>query len=122
MRIHQTNNIQWSVNSDGTSYGCNSDTLPSTSTWYHLCLTFDGTTAKIYQNGVSQTVTVASNGMRWFNTVGSDTLQVGAMDRGTSGNNYDPFNGKIAQLRVYTSGLTEAQVVQNYNATKTNFT
>lgn len=120
-RIHQTNNIQWSVNADGTSYGCNSDTLPSTSTWYHLCLTFDGTTAKIYQNGVSQTLTVSSNGMRWFNAVGSDTLQVGAMDRGTFGNNYDPFNGKIAQLRVYTSALTEAQVVQNYNATKTNF-
>jgi len=43
------------------------------------------------------------------------------MDRGTSGNNYDPWDGRIAQVRYYTDVLTDAEVLQNYNATKTNF-
>lgn len=120
MRVTSTNYLQMSITNDGTNYGCNVTTsLPSTSTWYHFAITYDGSSFAAYYDGVSQTINTTAAG--WFNNVASDTLQVGAMDRGTSGNNYDPWNGKIAQVRVYSSALTAAQVLQNYNATKTNF-
>ena len=120
MRVTSTNYLQMSITNDGTNYGCNVTTsLPSTSTWYHFAITYDGSSFAAYYDGVSQTINTTAAG--WFNSVASNTLQVGAMDRGSSGNNYDPWNGKIAQVRVYSSALTAAQVLQNYNATKTNF-
>ena len=33
-----------------------------------------------------------------------------------------PFNGDIAEFRIYPKALTEAQVFQNYNSTKTKYT
>ena len=120
IRVHQNNNLQMSINADGTSTGCNTTTtLPSTGTWYHLVITYNGSSFAAYYDGVSQAINTAGGG--WFNSVGSNTLQVGAMDRGTSGNNYDPWNGKIAQVRVYSSALSATEVLQNYEATKTNF-
>ena len=120
MRVTSTNYLQMSITNDGTNYGCNVTTsLPSTSTWYHFAITYDGLSFAAYYDGVSQTINTTGAG--WFNSVASDTLQVGALDRGTSGNNYDPWDGKIAQVRVYNTALTAAQVLQNYNATKTNF-
>ena len=120
LRVHVNNYLQMSINADGVATGCyTTSVLPSTNTWYHFAITYNGASFAAYYNGISQSIT--TDGAGWFNSVGSDTLQLGAMDRGTSGNNYDPWDGKIAQLRVYSKGLSAAEVLQNYNATKTNF-
>lgn len=120
MRVTSTNYLQLSGNNSGTSFGCNvTSTLPSTSTWYHFTITYNGSSFAAYYDGVAQTINTSANG--WFSTPSSNALQVGALDRGTSGNNYDPWDGKIAQVRVYNTALTAAQVLQNYEATKTNF-
>ena len=128
LRVHNSNGIQMSVWDGSTSRDFKTGSVPSTGAWLHIVATAtsDGT-GKIYLNGVSQSVTYAGGGSagdgssRWFSHSSTNTLQVGALDRGGHGNNYDPWDGRIAQVRYYTDVLTDAEVLQNYNATKTNF-
>ena len=128
LRVHNSNGIQMSVWDGSTSRDFQTGSVPSTGAWLHIVATAtsDGT-GKIYLNGVSQSVTYAGGGSagdgssRWFSHSSTNTLQVGALDRGSYGNNYDPWDGRIAQVRYYTDVLTDAEVLQNYNATKTNF-
>ena len=127
LRITPTNGIQWSNWNGSTDRGFRTGVAPPTGEWLHIVVTTtaDGV-GKIYLNGVSQTL-IYGNGsagdgsVRWFSHVSSNTLQVGAMDRGSYGNNYDPFNGRIAQVRYYTNTLTDAEVLQNYSATRYNY-
>ena len=82
----------------------------STNTWYHIVGVYDGTTAKIYVNGIE-----VASGSR---TAGNNTVpwRVGASSRGA---NY--MNGRIGEVRLYPRALTPAQVYQNYNATKDKY-
>jgi hypothetical protein len=82
----------------------------STNTWYHIVGVYDGTTAKIYVNGIE-----VASGSR---TAGNNTVpwRVGASSRGA---NY--MNGRIGEVRIYPRALTPAQVFQNYNATKDKY-
>ena len=82
--------------------------------WNHIACTYNGSSKVIYVNGV-QIATVAASG----------TLNTGQINQyigkyGAAGNNY-PFNGRIAESRVYNIALSAAQVLQNYNATKGKF-
>ena len=49
----------------------------------------------------------------------SHTERIGAHFSG--GNPVSFWNGKIAQVRVYSEALTESQVLANYNATKATY-
>ena len=128
LRVHNSSGIQMSVWNGSTSRDFSTGTVPSTGAWLHIVATAtsDGT-GKIYLNGVSQSIsyysgTAGDGSSRWFSHSSTNTLQVGALDRGSNGNNYDPWDGRIAQVRYYTDVLSDAEVLQNYNATKTNFT
>ena len=82
--------------------------------WNHIACTYNGSIKIIYVNGV-QVASVAASG----------TLNTGQINQyigkyGNAGNNY-PFNGRIAESRVYNIALSAAQVLQNYNATKGRF-
>ena len=82
--------------------------------WNHIACTYNGSSKVIYVNGV-QIATVAASG----------TLNTGQINQyigkyGAASNNY-PFNGRIAESRVYNIALSAAQVLQNYNATKGKF-
>ena len=82
--------------------------------WFHLVYTYDGTTAKIYEDG-SLYDSAAFSGFT-TNSVGS----VSAVNIGVSaGDRY--INAQIGQFRLYYDALTADEVLQNYNATKTNF-
>jgi len=120
-RHHSSNGVQLSVNNEGSDQGGYTGTVLSTGTWYHLAVTYDGSSNAIYVNGVSQSMTVASGGAGFFSDVSTNTLQVGSLDRGTLGNTYDPFNGKIPCVRVFNIPLTAQQVLNNYNAQKNRF-
>ena len=89
-------------------------TYLTVSAWNHIACTYNGSSKVIYVNGV-QIATVAASG----------TLQTGQTNQyigkyGNAGDNY-PFNGRIAESRVYNIALSAAQVLQNYNATKGRF-
>ena len=82
--------------------------------WNHVICTYNGSTKIVYVNGI-QAASVAASG----------TLQTGQTNQyigkyGAVGNNF-PFNGRIAESRVYNIALSAAQVLQNYNATKGRF-
>ena len=80
-------------------------------TWVHACVSVTGTTASRYINGVLQgTSTVASLSLAEDSDIGY---------YGWTGAYY--LNGQIGQLRIYNKALSATEVLQNYNATKTNF-
>jgi len=84
----------------------------STSTWYHVVFTRIGTDVKLYRNGshISTANNISTNFV-------SDRLVIGKNHTGSA-----YATGHIAQTRLYKGkGLTDGEVLQNYNATKATF-
>jgi len=73
--------------------------------------TFDGTTRRVYAN----TTVVGSDTPGSSHNVLNTTVHVGV----TNTTEYN--KGDVAIAMIYNKGLTAAEVLQNYNATKTNF-
>ncbi len=76
----------------------------STNTWYHVCLSYDGTTATLYGNGVQ----LAQAAKAW-NTVDSGGTYIG---------NDVPnhvWNGFIDELSYYSRALSPAEISALYN-------
>jgi len=70
--------------------------------WHHVGVTFDGTTAKMYIDGVN---TISSN-LSGIPTATNDSFLIAAAD-GTTPSSF--FNGSIDEVRVWKDDLTEAQ-------------
>ncbi len=116
--VSSANNVFWV--SSGVLYGglagsfslVSSPSFP-TGVWKHVVLTFDDTinTMTLYINGsqVNQNTTVTQT---WT----SETLRIGSHVSGSTPTSF--WNGKIAQVRVYNSALSAANVLTNFNATK----
>ena len=80
--------------------------------WTHCALTWDGTTGRIYVDGVE---VVSSTSLDNPIATGYD---IGRLS--TSSQNY--FDGKISQVQLYDGkSLTAAEVGQNYESTKNRF-
>ena len=80
--------------------------------WFQTVVTFSGSTAKLYANStLKDTDTISSFTLSHNLTIGS----AAPFDTG-----YD-WTGKIASFRVYEKALTQAEISQNYNATKSRF-
>ena len=97
------------------SYPQTGNGVITTGTWYHIAVTGDASTIKIYVNGAQE----ASSPFITTGVSGTGTpLELGR--RGTNGG-HQYLDGQIAQFRAYDVGLSVSEVLQNYNATKTNF-
>ncbi len=85
---------------DSDTAGIKSTATLSTSQWYHVAVTWDGATVKIYINGVLDSSTARTG------TIGSDTrtLYIG----GRSGT--DCFTGMIRDVRIYNRPLTTTEL------------
>lgn len=89
---------------------------PNLNTWYHCAGTYNGSTLRQYVNGSLNSFT---------NYVGvSRSGELGTRigrrwDGDTSSANF--VAGNIGIVRIYSSALTEAQVIQNYTAEKSRF-
>jgi hypothetical protein len=96
--------------SAGVNNGSNQDVYGPTSlplnTWTHLAATWDGTTLKVYVNGVQ----VASKAIGKSILATSGPLRIG-------GNSMwgEYFNGKIDEVRVYNRALSQAEVQADMN-------
>jgi hypothetical protein len=89
-----------------------SNTVLSSTTWYHVSVTYNNGSPKIYINGVldassSQTLTPASS------YYGNDIGRLGL------GIQY--FNGRIGDVEVYNRALSPSEVYQNFNALKNRY-
>ena len=86
--------------------------VSNTNTWYHVVFTRVGTDLKLYRNGVliDSVSNISTNFV-------DDRLVIG---RNHSGTAY--ATGHMAQARLYKGkGLSASEVLQNYNATKSNY-
>lgn len=82
--------------------------------WVYLVATQIGSTRLIYavdSTGVRSSTSTSGN-HSWNNSI---ALTIG---NANNGSNQAPSGTRIASLQVYNKGLTESQVLQNYNATK----
>jgi hypothetical protein len=88
----------------------------SYNTWYQLTQTFDGSTQKMYINGSLYT-SASKSGVQ---TKPNKTYMIGAHQR--SDNTPGEFaNNAIGHYLIYNRALSDAEVLQNYNATKAKF-
>ena len=79
--------------------------------WTHLVLTSDGTTGKVYQNGV-QTSSVTLSGT----ISGATCLGIGCRQANTDFTSIDvPWHGNLSDFRFYTKCLTADEVSTLYN-------
>jgi len=93
----------------------------STNKWYHLAHTYDGTTQRIYANGI-QIHSWATSGAITYNT--NNTLLAVGNDWNGSGYNVGPglaVEGNLSITRIYSTALSAAQILQNYNAERNRF-
>jgi len=91
------------------------DWNPSANVWYYITAVFSaGSFVKIYINGVTD-FTRTSGVYSSLNANSTASIKSGL----TTG--LSPFPGKIAISRIYNQALTDAEVLQNYNAQKNRF-
>ena len=104
--------IRWILQNASTV--CDTATgLIQTGQWYHLVATHDGTDAKIYVNNVLNKT--QSSGTSSFADTGNIPTRIGSRYRNSDQNFSD---GRIAELRVYNTGLSATEISKNFNATR----
>lgn len=100
---------------DGTWKKCATGYTPIKGVWNHLVGTYDGSNIKFYING----------GSAWCTTAHTGGLGTSINTTGTwIGRKWDAatyLNGSIATARVYNRALTQAEIQQNFDATKSRF-
>jgi hypothetical protein len=82
--------------------------------WNNVVATWDGTNKRIYVNGVLRATSATLSGTVTQNTTGAAFI-------GIYGGGGYPFNGRISQTQIYNRALTAAEVLQNFNATKSRY-
>ena len=92
----------------------NSDIIFSFNLWYHVVGTNISGLNKLYVNGQVQSTTST------FNVV-TNSSQLFAIGRIYADSNQYHHIGNIANISVYNRGLTDAEVLQNYNSMKVRF-
>jgi hypothetical protein len=91
------------------------DFLISFGQWYHLVLTFDGTTNGVfYINGVAHSFSVPPGGFA------PDTTENAFIASGSS-IGWDPFNGGVDEVAFYDHVLTQTQVSTHYTVGSSSF-
>ncbi|MFH1311192.1 MAG: Ig-like domain-containing protein [Nanoarchaeota archaeon] len=93
-------------NIGGTIY---SNTIADNNQWYHVASTYDGSTMKLYINGVQQTETINSV----YGTLPRTTipLEIGSQQCcGAPG----VLNGTVDELRIWNRSLTAEEIKQHY--------
>jgi hypothetical protein len=101
--------MRWEVNNTSQSIVGTNDLV--TGAWYHFVGVYDGAKATLYRNGIVNAgpTTLTSH------TSESAVFEIGRYN----GAGYT--NGNIALARFYNRALSGAEVIQNYEATKTRF-
>jgi len=89
-------------------------TAGGTGTWYHLALTYDGTTARAYKNGAEfdNDAVLLGTGLKHAS---------GEVNIGRFGSFGSYFNGLVDEVRLYDYALTAEQVYRRFIDTKDGY-
>ena len=90
-------------------YGYNDSDLLNI--WHHVVATYDGTTVRLYRNGVQLNSGTSTGNI----TNTSKTLEIGR--RGTGAY----FIGRLNGQKIYNKALSASEIQQNYNALRGRF-
>jgi hypothetical protein len=101
--------MRWEVNTGGQAITGANDL--ATGVWYHFVGVYNGSQGILYRNGIVYAGPT---------TLTSHTSEAANFEIGRY-NGAGNTNGNIAIARFYTRALTAAEVVQNYETTKTRF-
>jgi len=85
---------------------------------YHFVSTYDGSTMRIFINGIESGTGLSQTGTIQANT---QQLTTGVRFLQRLGGNDSFFSGNIFVNRIYNRALSSTEIQQNYNATKTRF-
>jgi hypothetical protein len=119
--LSSASNVFWNSGSTlgggvANSYSVVTSTNFPTLVWRHVVLTFDDTNdiMRLYINGVqvSEKTNVTQSYISEIERIGAHFV---------NGNLYSFWDGKIAQVRVYSAALTGAQVLQNFNSSRARY-
>ena len=108
IRLTSSDQIRWYGKADSTDSQTSSTSL-SIENWYHIAMTFDGTTAKIYINGVEDKSDTKSS---WAFNGGSINSQKAYLGRDTGGNYLD---SNLDEFAIFSKGLSASEVTKIYN-------
>lgn len=96
------------------AYISTSSTFTSTSDWYHIVATYNGSSLaagmKIYVNGVAQATSTVTNNLS-DTIITASSLNIGARDDGAT-----PFNGLVDDARIYNRELSSGEVTALYDS------
>jgi hypothetical protein len=98
-------------NTGGTLYTATGATTLSLTTAYHVVATYDGSTAKVYVNGIQDASVAATGTMR----TSSALMWLGAENAG-AGARVSNYNGILDEVAVYGTALSAARILAHYNA------
>tara|TARA_A200000159_G_scaffold149659_1_gene158349 strand:- start:1528 stop:2694 length:1167 start_codon:yes stop_codon:yes gene_type:complete len=102
----------------GTNLVVYSDVIVNTGEWINLVISSNGSAFSFYKNGVKGSAVGTNNG-RWFSIL-NEPIMIGSSDWLTN-QLYSTTDGKIANVSIYNKQLTDAEILQNFNATKSRF-
>ena len=81
-------------------------TAPSTNTWHHYVMTGDGTTCKLYVDGVLY------GQAKTYKAISGTSIYINGWDSGTS---YCSINTDISDFRIYATCLSAEDVLALYH-------
>lgn len=93
-----------------------SNGILSTGVVNNATISYDGTNQKIHLNGIFDRQQASGNIVQNQSNI---NLLIGASQ--LFGNPYEFFNGTIYNVKIYNKGLSDNEILQNYNALKTRF-
>ncbi len=84
---------------------------PAAENWWYLVYTYDGTTARLYVNGVANTINAFP-----LNTHSGGFIRVAAQadDTGAGASPNDRFSGSIAEMRIHDGVLSPSDIAYNF--------
>ena len=96
---------------DGT-WRLTSGFTPSTGVWYHVALTYNGSTIIQYVDGASQST---------LSYAGTPTTSGGLIRLMRRWDDVDYIDGVLPIVRIYNRALSATEILNNYNAVKGRF-
>jgi hypothetical protein len=117
--VSNTQKIFFQYDSTSGNYSIDGGSNVPTAEWTYIVGTYDTVAGyKTYMNG--ELNDSEADAGKSISSSGDMTINIGAQ-RNSSGNPGSYFPGRIAKVEIYDKALTSAEVLSNYNATKSRF-